>query len=69
MALSSLLPLLASNNTVTITLVSKTGDVIIKFNAPGWEAIESDLGAYLVTSIAVNTKTDIGIVIEENENV
>ena len=67
MTLSSLLPLLASNNTVTITLVSKTGDVIIKFNAPGWEAIESDLAAYLVTPITVNTKTDIGIVIEEVE--
>lgn len=65
MTLLELLALLATNTSLEITLVDSTGDTLITFNAPGYTAIESDLGAYSVTAISVNSKTAIGITIAQ----
>lgn len=67
MTLSELLPVLAGNNILNITLLNKTGKSIITFNAAGYQAIESDLGAYEVTEISVVSSSSINVSVEEAE--
>ena len=66
MTLANLLPALAGNNVLNITLLDKTGKSIITFNAAGYQAIEDDLGAYVVTSISVVSSSSVNISIEES---
>ena len=67
MTLANLLPVLAGNNVLNITLLDKTGKSIITFNAAGYQAIEDDLGAYTVTSIGVLSSSAINISVEAPE--
>lgn len=67
MTLSNLLPALAGNSVLNITLLDKTGKSIITFNAAGYEAIENDLAAYTVTNIDVISSSSISVTVEETE--
>lgn len=65
MILSDLLSALSSNSEVKVTLLDSSDNVLISFTAPGYAAIESDLGKRTVKRIKINTAQAVTISIDD----
>lgn len=61
MTLAQLLKALACNEKVSISIFNEDGKCLITFNAPGYEAIESDLAARTVKRVKVDTGITGGV--------
>ena len=67
MVLIDVLKALANNDKLFVTLTDIEGTEKITFNVVGYEAIESDLGAYFVKDITITAPTKASISISETE--
>lgn len=67
MVLIDVLKALANNDKLFVTLTDIEGAEKITFNVVGYEAIESDLGAYFVKDITIAAPTKVSISISETE--
>ena len=65
MALSDLLVTLANNTKLYITLTDEEGNVLITFNAPGYESVESDLGPRVVKKIKIDNPGTVTVVLAD----
>ena len=65
MTLLNLLPALAGNTNLFITLVDKTGSELITFKAAGYASVESDLGIRGVLSITLDSPNTATIKIDD----
>ena len=61
MTLSDTMTALAGNPAVNISIIDAEGEVLITYLAPGYGAIESDLGSRIVKSITVRGAKDLAI--------
>ena len=65
MTLSELLVALANNQKLYVTLDDKNGNELITFNAAGYESVESDLGARVVSKITIASPASVNVVLED----
>ena len=65
MVLSDLLVALASNVKLYITLTDKESNVLITFNAAGYQSVESDLGTREVKKITVVSPAEVTVMLED----
>ena len=65
MTLTNLLPTLAGNASLFITLTDKTGTELITFNAAGYASVESDLGARAVLRITLSSLNKVAIALDD----
>lgn len=65
MTLAQLLVTLKNNANLFIVLVDEGGDEMITFNAGGYESVEGDLGAMLVTVVEINSLTTVRVHVKE----
>ena len=65
MTLSDLLVTLANNQKLYITLTDKESNVLITFNAAGYESVESDLGTREVKKITVVSPAEVTVMLED----
>ena len=63
MTLANVLTALHGNANINITLVDAQGVELITFGAPGYEAIESDLGTRPVTAITIESGAKVRIAV------
>lgn len=64
MQLLSLLIALSQNKNLYITLKDEDGHILIKFEAPGYESVENDLGIRVVKEVNIFSPNAATIVIE-----
>lgn len=65
MKLIELLEALSGNTNLNISLLDSNGKNMITFGAPGYMAVESDLGERVVNRIKVSSSSAISITIED----
>ena len=65
MALTDLLVALKDNAKLYITLTDKESNVLITFNAAGYQSVESDLGARVVKKITIGSPSEISVMLED----
>jgi NADH dehydrogenase FAD-containing subunit len=64
MILSNLLKAMA-NNDVNITIIDTGDNVLIKFAAPGYASVESDLTSRVVKKIKIESVTSVLVYVDD----
>lgn len=68
MLLKDLLAALSNNSTLSITLIDDNDNILITFNAAGYNTISSDLGERKVKRVKIVSTTSVTIAVEDAEN-
>lgn len=65
MTLDQLSVTIASNTSLFVTIIDSVGDVVVKYNAPGYEALDAELLAKTVSKVTIESDYQISVVIAE----